>query len=295
MDSWLLIRGCGVIFNQWTKSDDRSFKWFTKSPFVWCFSVRQFVLNISEVEITFHGIRPPIFVQSWLQQYRSCPFFNNANYSLSNPTVSEQIRGWCAMIPRKVFRSFANFQVIVSVNDFWHPWRLHELLQAPFSFLWGFSFTRIRLDPLGGQVLHQNCISMIVSPFTENFVIGCNQITKIFWTKHDSTSTSSPDTTRLSGSKEGSWEELACESLRTGTLAPWSSGTLPSTRCSLNSCSHSGISEKDGSLRSCAWSSILLVFEFLGWVLIRVSPFVLICSLTINRYWNRCWTCTFLW
>ena len=36
------------------------------------------------------------------------------------------------------------------------------------------------------------------------------------------------------GSKDASWEELACESLR--------SGTLSSTRFSLNSCSHSGMS-----------------------------------------------------
>ena len=37
------------------------------------------------------------------------------------------------------------------------------------------------------------------------------------------------------GSKDDPWEELACESLR--------SGTLSSTRFSLNSCSHSGMSE----------------------------------------------------
>ena len=40
-----------------------------------------------------------------------------------------------------------------------------------------------------GQVLHHDCISMIVSrfkTFTENFVICCNQITKVFCTKYDS-------------------------------------------------------------------------------------------------------------
>ena len=44
------------------------------------------------------------------------------------------------------------------------------------------------------------------------------------------------------GSKDSSWEELACESLR--------SGTLSSTRFSLNSCSHSGMSEHNGPHRS---------------------------------------------
>ena len=72
--------------------------------------------------------------------------------------------------------------------------RLQELLQAPFGFLRSFCFARIRLDPLGIQVLHHDCISMIVSrftSFTDNFVMGCNQITKIFCTRFDSTNTSS--------------------------------------------------------------------------------------------------------
>ena len=81
------------------------------------------------------------------------------------------------MIPGKIFPSLAIFQGIVSVNGFRLPIRLQELLQAPLCFLRSFCFAQIRLDPLGGQVLHHGCISMIVSrftTFTENFVIGCN-------------------------------------------------------------------------------------------------------------------------
>ena len=57
-----------------------------------------------------------------------------------------------------------------------------------------FCFARIRLDPLGGQVLHYDCISMIVSRvtnFTENFVICCYQVTKIFSTRYSSATASS--------------------------------------------------------------------------------------------------------
>ena len=71
---------------------------------------------------------------------------------------------------------------------------LSELLQAPLCFLRSFCFARIRLDPLGGQVLHHDCISMIVSrftTFTENFVICCYQVTKIVCTKHGSANASS--------------------------------------------------------------------------------------------------------
>ena len=39
------------------------------------------------------------------------------------------------MIPGEIFTSFAEFQGIVSVNDFWFPIRLQELLQASLGFL----------------------------------------------------------------------------------------------------------------------------------------------------------------
>ena len=98
------------------------------------------------------------------------------------------------MIPGKIFTGFAIFQGIVSVNDFRLPVRLQQLLQASLCFLRSFCFARKRLDPLGGQVLHDDCISMIVSrftTFTENFVICCYQVTKIFCTRYGSANASS--------------------------------------------------------------------------------------------------------
>ena len=55
---------------------------------------------------------------------------------------------------RKDLHNFAKCQGIVSVNDSRLPIRLQELVQAPLCFLRSFCFARIRLDPLGGQVLH---------------------------------------------------------------------------------------------------------------------------------------------
>ena len=98
------------------------------------------------------------------------------------------------MIPGKIFTGLAKFSGIVSVNDFRLPVRLQELVQALFRFLRSFCFARIRLDPLSSQVLHHNSVSMIVSrftTFTENFVICCNQITKIFCTRYGSATASS--------------------------------------------------------------------------------------------------------
>ena len=98
------------------------------------------------------------------------------------------------MIPGEIFTSFAEFQGIVSVNDLKLPIWLQELLQAPLCFLRSFCFERTRLDPLGGQVLHHDWISMIVSIFAivaEDLVICCNQITKNFSMRYGSANESS--------------------------------------------------------------------------------------------------------
>ena len=39
MDSWLVLRNCRVILNQWTKWNDWSFLKFSKTPFVWSFPI----------------------------------------------------------------------------------------------------------------------------------------------------------------------------------------------------------------------------------------------------------------
>ena len=182
-----------VILNQFTKRNDRSFTSFSKTSLVWSFLIRQEILN-AQIKRAIHGIRPPFFVQTWLQQYRRCSFLNSAYCSLSNPICFRSVWCWRTMIPGKIFTSFAKFQGIVGVNDFRLPIRLQELLQAPLCFLWSFCFARIRLDSLGSQVLHHDCISMIVSrftSFTDNLVICFNQITKIFCTRYDSANTSS--------------------------------------------------------------------------------------------------------
>ena len=67
------------------------------------------------------------------------------------------------MIPGEIFTGFAEFQGNVSVNDFRFPIGLQELLQALLRFLRSFCFARIRLDPLGGEVLHHDC-AVIKSP-----------------------------------------------------------------------------------------------------------------------------------
>ena len=192
MDSWLVSRRNRWTLNQWTKRNDWG------SPKRLSYGVfpihRQEICNISKISVAFHGICPPFFIQTWLQQYCRCTFFHSACCSSSNPICCRSV--WCrrAMIPGKIFTGLTKFQGIVSVNDFRLPFRLQELWQAPLCFLRSFVFARIWLDPLGGQVLQHDCISMIVSRFTiftENFAICCNQVTKIFCAKYGSAKASS--------------------------------------------------------------------------------------------------------
>ena len=113
---------------------------FSKTSFVWSPPIRQEILNVSQIGTAFHGICPPIFIKTWLQQYSRGAFLYSEHCSLSNPICFRSV--WCrrTMIPGEIFTSFAEFQGIVSVNDFWLPIWLQELLQAPLCFLRSFLF-----------------------------------------------------------------------------------------------------------------------------------------------------------
>ena len=140
MDSWLVLRRNWVALNQWTKWNNRSFKWLPKTSLIRCFPIRQEILNVPQVGITFHRICPPIFIQTWLQQYSRGAFLSSAHCSFSNPICFWSVWCWRTMIPGKIFKSLAKFQGIVSVNDFWFPLGLQELLQPSFCFLRSFLF-----------------------------------------------------------------------------------------------------------------------------------------------------------
>ena len=217
------------------------------------------------------------------------------------------------MIPGEIFTSCAKFQGIVSVNDFRLPIRLQELLQASLCFCEVFVLR-------GYDWIHwvaKSCTTIANrwmfrdSMFTGTFVISAvikspkfsargtappmrllhgALVISVLWQITQFRSSGNwvstlclPKSSLLLdvGSKDISWEELACESL--------CSGTLSSTRFSLNSSSHSRISElngdglaaNNGSPRSLVVSSSL-GFEIFGWLgsardwfhgKKRVSPF----------------------
>ena len=74
-----------VIFYHRSKRNYRAFKWFSESPLIRCHPIGQEIKNVSQIAVTFHGIRPPMFVKTWLEQYRRCPFHYSTHCSLSNP------------------------------------------------------------------------------------------------------------------------------------------------------------------------------------------------------------------
>ena len=130
-------------------------------------------------------------------------------------------------------------------------------------------------DPLGSEVLHHDCVSMIVSrftTFTENFVICCYQVTKMFCTRCGSANASAARGT----CNFGPLADLAVSVFREVSINTVFTQIRTFRRCrlylkmvndknlrvslcarelhhpqdSLNSCSHSGMSERHGSLRS---------------------------------------------
>ena len=61
--------------------------------------IRQEILNVSQIAVTLLRIRPPFIVQTWLQQYRRCPFFHSAHRSFCRPICFWSVWRWRTMIP----------------------------------------------------------------------------------------------------------------------------------------------------------------------------------------------------
>ena len=208
---------------------------------------------------------PPFFIQTWLQQYCRCSFFHSVYCSLSNPFCFRSVSCRRAMIPRKIFTSFAKFQRIVSVNAFQLSLRLQELLQAPLfswevfvlhgynwihwvaksctttAYRWLLRDSQPSLRTLWSPTIKSpKCSARSTAPPMR--LLHGPLVIVVLWQISQFRSFGKwvstlclPKSTFLAnvGSKDGSWEELACESLC------WR--TLSSKRFSLNSCSHSSV------------------------------------------------------
>ena len=51
-------------------------KWHSEPPFIGCLSIRQEILNVSQIAVTLHRIRPQFVTQTGLHQHRTNPFFS---------------------------------------------------------------------------------------------------------------------------------------------------------------------------------------------------------------------------
>ena len=160
MQSRLIFRRNRVIFDQCSKRYYWSVKGHSEPPFVRCFPIRKFVLNISPMAARFHGIRPPFVVQTWLQQYRRCPLFHSANCSFSNSSCFWSVWCWRTMIQDSSSQEQPNSKDLS--------------VYMTFGFLEG----------------SRNFIRF----FLVSFVICSNQVPEIFRSWHDCTSASSTTT-----------------------------------------------------------------------------------------------------
>ena len=182
MDSWLVLRNFWAILNQKTERNDSFLKKFAKISFERNFShlTKDFEHFADRVNILWNL---PL-------QFSSRPDCKNTTEVLfqiaycwfSNPISFWTV--WCrrAMIPRTISTNCEKFWGIVSISP-------QELFQSFLCLLWSFCFARVWLDPLGRQVLQHDRMSMFVSIstyVTQNFLIYCYQVTKIYCTKSGS-------------------------------------------------------------------------------------------------------------
>ena len=61
-----LFRRNRVIFYHAPRWNNWAIEWHSEPPFIGCLPIRQKILNISQIAVPFHGIRP-FFIQTWLQ------------------------------------------------------------------------------------------------------------------------------------------------------------------------------------------------------------------------------------
>ena len=65
--SRLVFRRNRVTFDHCSKRYCWSVEWHSEPPFMWCLPIRQEILNVSHMAVTFHRIRPPFVTQTGLQ------------------------------------------------------------------------------------------------------------------------------------------------------------------------------------------------------------------------------------
>ena len=95
------------------------------------------------------------------------------------------------MIPGKFLSSLAKFQGIVIVHDFWFPCRLQKLHWALLGLVERFCTGRTVTTGLLSQEPPRHTGDCSAIHFTKNFLICSNQISEMFRSGHDCTSTSS--------------------------------------------------------------------------------------------------------
>ena len=129
-----------MIFDHCSKQYYWSVKWHSEPPFIGLSSRQTRDLECFADSSNIQWNPPTIFHPDLIATVLQCSFLYSAHCSLSNPISFRSVRCQRTVIPEKVFTGFAKFKGTVSVNDFWFPGRLQELLHALWCFLRRFSF-----------------------------------------------------------------------------------------------------------------------------------------------------------
>ena len=163
-----------MIFHNRFKRNNRTFKWYSEPPFIWCLPIKQEILNNSQIEILyiyiFHEISPPFFIQTWLQQLYALLF--PKSHVFLNGRVDVQ---WFQGMSSGDLSHYVELSMYITFDFLVESKNVCKLFF--FSVFWKvFIFARKWLHLLCSQVFYHHSGSMIMSiflPFTKNFVIRC--------------------------------------------------------------------------------------------------------------------------
>ena len=110
MNSCLLFRWSRIIFHHCSKRYDWSLEWFTiPNRLSWgAFPPARKVLDVSQMAIALHRIRPLPLIQSWLLQYWWCAFLYSSNGSFSDAIRLRSMRYGSTMFPWSSSHAFPN-------------------------------------------------------------------------------------------------------------------------------------------------------------------------------------------
>ena len=155
-----------MIFNHCSKRYCWPFEWFSTSSSVRSFTVCQEVLDISQMAIAFHRVSRPLSSNLDCSNTAESTFFHSSYGSFSND-ISFRIDAVSRFddSQERSSQNSSKFQCGVEVrthNFLFFATARENFRKLLFRLLWSLCFARRGENPLGGKILNNDSVPVIV-------------------------------------------------------------------------------------------------------------------------------------